>query len=126
MMKNEKGSTLAEVMIAFVILLMASQLLLSGSAAARKMERRADEISNAADMLREQLTEDSNCLSGTLRLKIDENTDEKDHQGADAAFDDVVLRHTHIITRGVEGGIDFVLSFLQGFVPAAGCADNNA
>ena len=34
MMKNEKGSTLAEVMAAFVILLMASQLLLSGSAAA--------------------------------------------------------------------------------------------
>ena len=75
MMKNEKGSTLAEVMVAFVILLMASQLLLSGSAAARKMERRADEISNTADMLREQLTEDSNYISGTLRLKIDENTE---------------------------------------------------
>ena len=46
-----------------------------------------------------------------------ENTDEKDHQGADAAFDDAVLRHTHVITRGVEGSIDFGLSFLEGFVP---------
>ena len=74
MMKNEKGSTLAEVMAAFVILLMASQLLLSGSAAARKMERRADEISNMADTLKEQLAEDSKCISGKLCLKIDENT----------------------------------------------------
>ena len=75
MMKNEKGSTLAEVMAAFVILLMASQLLLSGSAAARKMERRADEISNMADTLKEQLAEDSKCISGKLCLKIDENTE---------------------------------------------------
>jgi hypothetical protein len=75
MMKNEKGSTLAEVMAAFVILLMASQLLLSGSAAARKMERRADEISNMADTLKEQLAEDSEYISGTLHLKIDENTE---------------------------------------------------
>ena len=63
MMKNEKGSTLAEVMAAFVILLMASQLLLSGSAVARKMERRADEISNMADTLKEQLAEDSEYIS---------------------------------------------------------------
>lgn len=69
---NEKGSTLAEVMAAFVILLMASQLLISGSAVARKMERRADEISNTADTLLEQ---DSKCIFGTLRLKIDENTE---------------------------------------------------
>ena len=75
MMKNEKGSTLAEVMAAFVILLMASQLLLSGSAAARKMERRADEISNMADTLKEQLAEDSKCIYGKLCLKIDENTE---------------------------------------------------
>ena len=75
MMKNEKGSTLAEVMAAFVILLMVSQLLLSGSAVARKMERRADEISNMADTLKEQSEEDSKCISGTLRLKIDENTE---------------------------------------------------
>ena len=75
MMKNEKGSTLAEVMAAFVILLMVSQLLLSGSAAARKMERRADELSNMADTLKEQLAEDSEYISGTLRLKIDENTE---------------------------------------------------
>ena len=75
MMKNEKGSTLAEVMAAFVILLMASQLLLSGSAVARKMERRADEISNMADTMKEQLAEDSEYISGTLHLKIDENTE---------------------------------------------------
>ena len=75
MIKNENGSTLAEVMVAFVILLMASQLLLSGSAVARKMERRADELSNVADTLREQLAEDSKCISGTLSLKIDENTE---------------------------------------------------
>ena len=75
MMKNEKGSTLSEVMAALVILLMASQLLLSGSAVARKMERRADEISNMADTLKEQLAEDSKCIFGTLRLKIDENTE---------------------------------------------------
>ena len=42
MMKNEKGSTLAEVMAAFVILLMASQLLLSGSAAARSEEHTSE------------------------------------------------------------------------------------
>ena len=75
MIKNENGSTMAEVMVAFAILLMASQLLLSGSAVARKMEHRADELSNVADTLREQMAEDLKCISGTLSLKIDENTE---------------------------------------------------
>ncbi len=75
MINNENGFTLVEVMVAFVILLMASQLLLSGSAVARKMERRANEVSNVADTLREYLTEDSKYISGTLSLKIDENTE---------------------------------------------------
>ncbi len=75
MMKNENGFTLAEVMVAFVILLMASQLLLFGIAAARKMEHRAYELSGVEEMLRENLADDSECISGTLRMKIDEEAE---------------------------------------------------
>ena len=75
MIKNENGFTLAEVMVAFVILLMVSQLLIFGSAAARKMERRAKELSIEAEVLREHLMERSDCISGTVSLKMDENTE---------------------------------------------------
>ena len=75
MMNNENGFTLSEVMVAFVILLMASQLLITGFAVARKMERRVNEISGMAEMLRENLTDDSKCISGTIRMKIDEDTE---------------------------------------------------
>ena len=75
MIDNENGFTLTEVMVAFVILLMASQLLISGTAVARKMERRVNEISGVAEMLRENLNDDSKCISGTIRMKIDEDTE---------------------------------------------------
>lgn len=73
MMRDENGFTLAEVMIAFVILLMASQLLISGFAVSQKMERRANELSGAADLLKENILDDSKCMFGTLRMKIDED-----------------------------------------------------
>ena len=75
MNKDENGFTLAEVMVALAILIMASQLLIMGSSVARKMDDRVNEISNVADTLQERLTDDSNYISGTLRLSIDENTE---------------------------------------------------
>ena len=72
MHKNENGFTLAEVMVALAILLLASQLLIVGSSVARKMDRRVNEISNVADTLQERLLDDSNYISGTLRLKIED------------------------------------------------------
>ena len=72
MNKNENGFTLAEVMIALAILLMASQLLIMGSSVARKMDNRVNEISNVADTLQERLADESNYISGTLRLSIDD------------------------------------------------------
>ena len=75
MHKNENGFTLAEVMAAFVILLMASQLLFAGASVVRNIDRRVNEISNVADSLREKLSDDSNYRSGTLRLVLDERTE---------------------------------------------------
>ena len=72
MYKNENGFTLAEVMVALAILLMASQLLITGSSVARKMDQHVNEISNVADALQEHLLDDSNYISGTLRVKIDD------------------------------------------------------
>ena len=75
MYKNENGFTLAEVMVALAILLMASQLLIMGSSVARKMDARVNEISNVADTLQDCLSDDSNYICGTLRLSIDEDTE---------------------------------------------------
>jgi len=72
-LKQENGFTLAEVMVAFVILLLASQLLISGHAAARKMELRANELSCAADLLQENLSDDSKCIPGTIKMQINED-----------------------------------------------------
>lgn len=100
MMKNENGFTLAEVMVAFIILLAASQLLISGAAAARKLECRANELSGAAEMLRENLADDSNCISGTVRMKIDEDTelisDGWLYQGGDLSPNEPVVRVVRI------------------------------
>lgn len=73
--KNEHGFTLVEVMVAFVILLLASQVLICGSAVARRMEKRASEISAAADMLHENLSDEAKCIAGTLKMNIDEETE---------------------------------------------------
>ena len=75
MHRNENGFTLAEIMVALAILLMASQLLIMGFSVARKMDHRVNEISNVADTLQECLSDDSNYISGALRLRIDENTE---------------------------------------------------
>ncbi|MBR5267020.1 MAG: prepilin-type N-terminal cleavage/methylation domain-containing protein [Lachnospiraceae bacterium] len=75
MHKNENGFTLAEVMVALAILLLASQLLITGSSVVQRMDRRVNEISNVADTLQENLSEDSNYISGTLRLIVDEDTE---------------------------------------------------
>ncbi len=74
-LRNEHGFTLMEVMVAFLILLLASQLLIFGSAVARKMEKRANEISAATDFVQEKLSDESECVAGTLRLKLDEETE---------------------------------------------------
>lgn len=74
-MKNENGFTLAEIMVAFAILIMASQLLISGFAVARKMEHRASELSCTADVLKENILDDSECISGTLKMKVDKDTE---------------------------------------------------
>jgi len=75
MIKDENGFTLAEVMVAFAILLIVSQLLLYGIAFARKMEHRINKISSAADTLQEYMSDDSECISGTLRMRMDEDTE---------------------------------------------------
>ena len=75
MHKNENGFTLAEVMVALAILLLASQLLITGSSVVQRMDHRVNEISNVADTLQENLSEDSNYISGTLRLIVDEDTE---------------------------------------------------
>lgn len=73
--KDEHGFTLVEVMVAFALLLLALQLLIYGSAVARKMEKRASEYAAAADLLHENLSDESECTAGTLRLKLDEGTE---------------------------------------------------
>ncbi len=73
--ENEKGFTLAEVMVSFVILILVSQLFFSGIAVAGKMEKRANEYSIAGDLLVDAMKDESKCVSGTLRLKLDEETE---------------------------------------------------
>ncbi len=68
--RNQKGFTLAEVMVSFVILELAALLLISGTAVARQMEKRAEEISVAGDLLEERINEEAVCVSGTLQMDI--------------------------------------------------------
>lgn len=100
MYKNENGFTLAEVMVALAILLLASQLLIVGSSVARKMDRRVNEISNVADTLQERLLDDSNYISGTLCLKIEDTELVYDGQ----VYKSVVLNEhditIHVIRKG--------------------------
>ncbi len=74
-LRNQKGFTLVEVMVSFLILLLTSQLLMAGTAVARRIDRRANKISAVGELLEENLKDESKCLAGTLRLEIEGEAD---------------------------------------------------
>lgn len=65
-----KGFTLVEVLVAFVILLMASHILLFGVSFAARVGERAENIEMARREIGEHLAEKSGCISGTARLEM--------------------------------------------------------
>ena len=69
--KNDNGSTLAEVIVSFAVLLLASQLLLQGIVMVRKMEKRGAELSAQADCIRENIMDEEMCIHGMLRMELE-------------------------------------------------------
>ena len=69
---KEDGFTLIEVLVAFTLLLMASQILLLGMAFATKTEARAQEIEHARRIIGMHLAEDTDCITGELYLEFGE------------------------------------------------------
>lgn len=67
---NQKGFSLVEVMVASVILILASQMVLLGASFAVQMLKRAEEINIVAYKIEGHLLEDDNCVSGTVRLDL--------------------------------------------------------
>ena len=67
---KEDGFTLIEVLVAFTLLLMTSQILLFGMAFAAKTETRAQEIEYARRNIGMHLAEDTDCITGELYLEF--------------------------------------------------------
>ena len=69
---KEDGFTLIEVMAAFTLLLMVSQIFLFGMSFATKTEARAQKIEYARRNIGMHLAEDTDCIAGELRLEFGE------------------------------------------------------
>ena len=69
-MEDTKGFTLVEVMAAFVILLMVSQMFLLGLRFSAKMEKRAEELESLRCGIGAHLMDGSDCVYGSVRLKM--------------------------------------------------------
>ena len=69
---NSQGFTLVEVLAAFLLLLMISQMLLLGISFCAKVEKRTEQMEWLRRGIGEHLAEQEDCISGTVRLKMDE------------------------------------------------------
>ena len=78
---NKKGFTLIEVMVAFAILLIASQIIVLGAAFSVKMRARAEEKEMVRREIGLHLLEKTDCMSGTVRLNIGEDLWELEAKG---------------------------------------------
>ena len=67
---DTKGFSLVEVLVAFMILLMASQLLLLGIAFARKVNTRTNQLETMRREIGMNLYEKSSAVSGTVQMEI--------------------------------------------------------
>ena len=69
-MKDKKGFTFVEMMAAFFILLMVSQIFLLGLRFSVKMERRAEELESLRCGIGAHLMDGSDCVYGSVRLEM--------------------------------------------------------
>lgn len=67
---GRQGFTLVEVLVAFMILMMASQILLLGIVFVAKIEERAENIEIERRSIGEYLADKSECSSGTILLEM--------------------------------------------------------
>ena len=67
---DNKGFSLIEVLVAFMILVIASQILLLGISFARKVSARTDQIEMARREIGIGLYEESSVVYGTVRMEL--------------------------------------------------------
>ena len=75
------GFTLVEVLVALMILLMVSQMLLLGVSFAAKVEKRTKQTERICNEIGEHQADRSECIEGTVRLKIDGICEDMEDRG---------------------------------------------
>ena len=78
---NTDGFTLVEVLVAFLLLLMVSQMLLLGISFAAKVEKRTEQMESLRRGIGEHLAEQADCIPGTVRLNIGGTYIDTEEQG---------------------------------------------
>ena len=78
---DSSGYTLVEVLAAFLLLLMVSQMLLLGISFAAKVETRTEQMEEMRRGIGTHLAELDDCIAGTVRLKLDGECDDIEEQG---------------------------------------------
>lgn len=68
---DKKGYSLIEVLVAFMILILASQILLLGISFTKKMDLRTNQIETMRREVGRSFYEESSVISGTLRMKLE-------------------------------------------------------
>lgn len=71
---NQKGFTLVEVMAAVVILMLASQMIIAGTAVAIRMGKHAEKTKMAVYEMKRNLLEKEDCVTGTVTMEFEDGT----------------------------------------------------